>query len=395
MSNWIRSAEAALAGRPSDDITVDVLPRHAPALIDADGVRALVSPFLAAFMWAAAVFRDTQAHHTLDPLALLFRVLAFALTLRALRLLIQLAHRLRVRLRLGQYGLALTPEGLLFRSPAADVVVPRAEVLDVREHGADWGNKTGQRWADVYVITHPDSGRLCITLPPVFERTPGVLAETLMRWRGVDAGHPPPANAQDTSAADGSSADATRSEPRAPIEPLASKLWERTAGGERLPAVTAVRHGSAWLQRGPYASVLLGLAVLEGYIRLPANARVQVELGPSLMLVAALVLMPLSWVVLTRINLAPRKGLALVLTPTELLARTRAGVQRVAWANVTKVTVSSRAAWSILQGAHQNRQLVVSQKRETSFQCSETFLSVPAEVVAGLCEAYRKGLVHE
>src|SRR5262245_57917427 len=98
MSNWIRAAEAATEARPTAAIAVDGLPRHAPPIIDADGVRAVVSPCLAAFMWAAAVFRDTQAHHTLDPMALLFRVLALALTLRALRLLYQLAIRAQIGL---------------------------------------------------------------------------------------------------------------------------------------------------------------------------------------------------------------------------------------------------------------------------------------------------------
>jgi hypothetical protein len=375
MSNWIRAAEAALEGRPSEGIAVDVVPGNAPALLDASGVRALVSPFLAGFMWAAAVFRETQAHQTLDPLALLFRVLALALSLRALRLLIQLSGRLRVWLARAskRYALALTPEGLLFRSPRGDVVVSRAEILDLREHSGDWGGKSGRRWADVYVITHPDSGRLFVALPPVFERTPGVLAETLMRWRGALEPPPEAARAAETP------------------ESLASKLWERVAQGERIPGVAGIHHGSAWLQRGPYASILLGIAVLDGFLRLPASARIQVSLGPALLLAAVLVVVPVGWIVFTRASLAARQGLALVLTPAELLVRTRAGVQRVAWSSVTRTEVQSRTTWSILQGAHETRQLVVHRKGEPSIQCGEAFLNVPAEVVAGLCDAYRKG----
>jgi hypothetical protein len=373
MSNWIRAAEAALEGRPSEGIAAEVLPGSAPPLLDANGVRALVSPFLASFMWAAAVFRETQAHQPLDPLALLFRVLALALSLRALRLLIQLSGRLRIWLARQRYALALTPEGLLFRAPRGDVVVARAAILDVREHGGDWGGKSGRRWADVYVITHPDSDRLFVALPPVFERTPGVLAETLMRWRGAvePASEAAPATA----------------------EPLVSKLWERVAQGERVPGVVGIRHGSAWLQRGPYASVLLGLAVLDGFLRLPPSARIQVSLGPALLLGAALVVVPVGWIVFTRASLTARQGLALVLTPAELLVRTRAGVQRVAWSSVMRIEVQSRTTWSILQGAHETRQLVVHRKGEPSIQCGEAFLSVPADVVAGLCDAYRKGLV--
>jgi hypothetical protein len=373
MSNWISAAEAALAGRPSEDVSVEVLPRSVPPLVDAPGIRALVSPFLASFMWAAAVFRETQAHQALDPLALLFRVLALALSLRAVRLLIELFGKLRIRLALQRYALALTPDGLLYRTPRGDVVVPRHEILDVRERG-EWGGKTGPRWADVYVITHPDSARTFIALPPLFERTPGVLAESLMRWRGVIEALPSPSSVE-------------------PSEPLASKLWDRVAQGERIPGVTAIRHGSAWLQRGPYASVLLGIAVLEGFLRLPDSARVVVSLGPALLLGMALIVVPVGWIVFTRASLAARKGLALVLTPAELLVRTRAGVQRVPWSNTTRCEVQSRTTWSILQGAHETRQLIVHRKGEQSIQCGESFLSLPAEVAAGLCDAYRKGLV--
>ena len=382
MSNWVRAAEAALSGHNDDEANVEVVAKFPPQILDADGVRALVSPFLAAFMWAAAVFRDTQAHHTLDPLALLFRLLALALSVRAVVLLVRLLQRVRVRLQMSRYALALTPEGVLFRSPNTDIAIPREDVLDVRERGGDWGKRSGRRWAEVYVITNPDSGRMCVTLPPIFERTPGMLVESLMRWRGAAQATP------DTDAG-----DAPTAEESAAREPLASKLWERVAAGERIPGVAAIRHGQAWLKRGPYASVLLGLAVLDGYVRLPASARVQVNTGPALLLAAALVLVPTSWFVMTRRSLAPRKGLALVLTPRELLARTRAGVQRVAWAQVTRIDISARMVWSILQGAHETRLLTIGQEREANIQCSEAFLGIPAEVVAGLCEAYRKGLV--
>jgi hypothetical protein len=279
-----------------------------------------------------------------------------------------------VRLAAARYALALTPEGLLFRSPNSDVVVPREHVLDVRARG-DWAGKSARRWADVYIITHPDSTRFYLALPPLFERTPGILAETLMRWRGVrdavtetDAGDPAP-------------------------EPLATKLWERAARREPTPGVVAIRHGSAWLQRGPYASVLLGVAMLDGFLRMSAEARALLSQGPVRLLAAALVFIPLGWIVYTRASLASRQGLALVLTPAELLVRSRAGLQRIAWSSVTRSEVRARTTWSILQGAHEARSLVVHRKDDAAIQCSEAFISTPVEVVAGLCDAYRKGLV--
>jgi hypothetical protein len=376
MSNWIRTAEAALSGRAESGSSVDVIARGSPPIIDAAGARALLAPFLAAFFWAAVVFRERQAHTPLEPLALLFRVLALALTLRALRVLIELAGRVRMRLAAARYALVLTDEGLLFRSPTGDVVVPRAEVLDVREQAAGApGAPSGLRWAAVYVVTHPDSPRLHVALPPLFGRSPRALAELLMRWSsGVVRGSAPaPASF----------------EPDA----LPSKLWERVAAGERLPGVATVRHGNGWLKRGPYASMLLGLAVLDGSLRVPVSAEQPLNMLPALLLAAALVVAPAAWILYTRISLAARGGIALLLTPAELLTRTRGGITRVDWPSVTRCEVQSRSTWSLLQGAHQSRSLVVHRKEHASLVCTEAFLSLPAEVVAALCDAYRRGLI--
>jgi hypothetical protein len=196
-----------------------------------------------------------------------------------------------------------------------------------------------------------------------------------MRWRGVrDAAADPEADNP------------------AP-EPLATKLWERAARREPTPGVVAIRHGSAWLQRGPYASVLLGVAMLDGFLRMPAEARALFNQGPARLLAAALVFIPLGWIVYTRASLASRQGLALVLTPAELLVRSRAGLQRIAWSSVTRSEVRARTTWSILQGAHEARALVVHRKDAPAIQCAEAFISTPVEVVAGLCDAYRKGLI--
>src|SRR5262249_25066565 len=148
-----------LAGR-TEVPDAETIPRVAPPLLDAATMRAVVAPFLAGFVWAAAVFREMQAHQSLDPLALLFRVLALALSVRALRLMFLLYARLKVTLAWRRYALVLTPEGLLYRSPQSDVVVPREQVLDARERDAAWANKGGRRWAEVFVVTHPETGRL-------------------------------------------------------------------------------------------------------------------------------------------------------------------------------------------------------------------------------------------
>jgi hypothetical protein len=377
MANWIREAEHALgaAGAPSVHSSAEVVEKHAPALIDANGARALVAPFLAGFMWAALVFRETQIHSTLEPLALLLRLLAYALTLRAVRLLWVLAGRIRLALQRSRFGLVLTREGLFLRAPDRDVVVPQEDILEIREQAATaLGSRATQRWADVYLITRPETGRVYLALPPIFGHSPRALAEQLMRWRHGAPDPAPPV-------------DVTKDE-------LPNRLWDRAAQGEAIADVVAIAHGQRWLARGPYASMLLGLAVLDGYVRLPAQARDQLEPGPALMLASALVIVPAAWAFFTRARLRSRRGLSLVLTPGALLVRAaRGSAIRLPWSDITRVEVHSRNSWSLLRGAFDARTLLVHRKQEISAQLTEDFLALPIDVVAGLCEVYRKRAV--
>ena len=240
------------------------------------------------------------------------------------------------------------------------------------------------------MITQPRSGRLFVALPPVFERTPGVLAERLMRWLGP----PPEANESDAEPSDDAAPQpSAAASAEAGPHPLATELWERVARGERPTGVTAIPHGSGWLQRGPYASMLLGLAVLEGYLRLPTATRERIDATVPLVLVGALVIVPVGWLLLTRSQLKVRRGLAGILTPTEFLLRTRAGVLRVAWPVVQRADIESRAAWSLLLGAHEARSLAIRRKAALPLQYQESFVGVPLEVLAALCDAYRRSRI--
>jgi hypothetical protein len=391
MSSWIETAETALRATGSaSSVDVEVLQPGRPPVFDAQGVRSLVAPFMAAFIWACSIFREVQSGTTLDPLALLLRLLALAMTVRAITLLWLLGKRMQLWLRASQYGLALTPEGLLFRTPDMDLALPREDILEVRERGR-WRDRGGRRFADVYVITQPRSGRLFVALPPIFERTPGVLAERLMRWLGA----PPPSESENEPDSQPemlavSPPTAAEANERAP---LASELWERAARGERPAGVTVIPHGRAWLQRGPYASMLLGLAVLDGFVRLPQATREKVDVTVPLVLVAALVIVPVGWFFITRAQLKSRRGLAAVLTPTELLLRTRAGLLRTAWTSVERIDTDSRAAWSLLLGAHEARTMIIRRTKAAPLQYHESFIGVPLEVLSGLCDAYRKSRI--
>lgn len=368
MSHWIQDAEAALAGQKSPD--VDTVPVVKPPLIDADATRALIAPFLAAFFGAAAYFQEQRTGQPFDPIAMGLRVLAMAMLVRTFVLGFGFWRRLKLSMASAGYGLVLTDEGLLLRRPDGDVVVPKADVLAVKERG-EWSGRSGGRWNDVYVITRPSSGRAYLSLPPIFDRSTGVLAERLMRWRGV-------VKAPEDY------------EPPAPSE-LPSKLFDQAASGDAAPDITVIRHGSAWLRRAPYATMLLGLAILDGFLRLPEAKRAAVGALVPGIIVFALLIVPVLWAIMIRYDIKPRKGVSLVLTPAEMLMRTREGVHVVRWQKLEQLRVESKRSWSLLHGQHEVRSLAIHRSDGDSISYLESFLGAPVEVVIALCDALRKG----
>jgi hypothetical protein len=136
--------------------------------------------------------------------------------------------------------------------------------------------------------------------------------------------------------------------------------------------------------------MLLGIAVLDGFVRLPRQAAQAINPLPALLLAAALVIVPAAWFLFTRASLRGRKGLTLVLSPVDLLSRGRGGVMRAPWTSVSRVEILVRSSWSLLQGAYSSRTLIVSRVREASVECAESFMEEPVEVVAALCDVYRK-----
>jgi hypothetical protein len=368
MNSWVEKAERAFAGTAADG--VEVVEGKRPPLLDALAMQALTSPFVAALMWVAAVFRETVAGHPWDWLALLGRCIALALTARALLLGWRFWKRFGVWAACSRYRLALTDEGLILRTPQGDTALAREQVVGAVEQG-EWGARGGRRWSEVYLVSSPDSGRLYTAVPPLFGRTPGVLAEKLMRWMGVR--------------------DDSGQAPGAEREQLASRFYDRVAAGERPPGVSVVLQGRAWIRSGPYATVLLGMALLDGLVRLGFRGQVTVSPIAIIVIAVALLLVPLTWLLLVRQHVEPRKGIALIMTPAEMLMRTREGVLRVSWSNLAGLQIASKTAWSVLEGPYRSRTLIIRRKDEPPINYLESFLGVPAEVVVCLAEAYRKG----
>ncbi|GAB5548346.1 MAG: hypothetical protein SangKO_081060 [Sandaracinaceae bacterium] len=370
--SWVTDLEAALARGRSDDDSVRVLSPQRPPILDADGIKAVVAPLFAAIFWGAAIFREMIGGTPLDPIAVVLRLLALGMTLRVLFLGAELLRRIGVWIQARSYGLALSDGGLLFRTPEADYAVAKADVIGISERGRWQERSAGRRYGDVYVVLDPEAsgGRTHLALPPVFEDTPGLLAERLMRWRGA----PPEAEPKDA----------------APAE-LASRLYDDAVKGDVPAGVIAIRHDRQWLRKAPYAPVLAGVVAVEALLRAGSGVWQAIEPWMGGLLVLALMAIPARWLWQTRREVKPRKGLALVMTPAEVLIRTRAGMLRVRWKDLAQVTLDAKKKWSVLEGAHRARQLVLLRATAPAIRYDEPYLGLPVEVAKLLLDAYRTG----
>jgi hypothetical protein len=370
MNNWIEEVESALGGRPS--ATVEIVPSLRPPLFDPQGMQAITAPVLAAFVWTVEIFRESLNANPLDPIALLLRLIAFALTVRAALTVKQLWRRFRSWLSYKNVVLALSDKGLILRTPECDTVVERKDIVGIREEGYMIRSR-GRRWRDVYVITRPESGRLYLAIPPFFEATPAVLAEKLSRWLGV---LPHPTNP-------------TFPKP----QPMISSLYNKVAAGEHIEGATMIRNSASWIKRGPYATILLGVAILYGYLRIPFDSWGNIGPIAPLILVVTLVVVPFIWIWLTWQNIKPRKGIALLLMPAEMIMRAKQQMLRVRWSNLSRIDITSKSVWSILEGISENKTLVIYRKNEPEIRYRDVFLDAPLEAILALIDAYRRGLL--
>ncbi len=371
-TNWVVRAEAALGGGAAHSEEDTVLLGQRPPLLDADGTKAVLAPVLAALVWGAAVFREMLTQTSLDPMGMAFRLIALGLTLRVFLFGGLLLHRFRVWLRSSRYGLVLTPEGLLFRTPTHDIAIATESVVAVTTSKSDQPRKPGQRWGDVYVVVDPALGRTHLTLPPVFGLSARALAEQLLRWRGP-LPEPRPVDAEPAL--------------------QANQVYGSAIAGLVDPETTVIHHDLGWLKKGPYAVLLVGIIAFDAMSRGGAEALEVLEPWMIAGLLLTFLAIPARWFWMARREVSPRKGLTMVLTPAELLIRTRHGFLRSRWGDLARVSIDSKTKWSVLEGAHQERQLVMTRKHAATIRYDEPYLGLPAEVVKALLDGYRTGLL--
>lgn len=374
---WITEAKGA--GSSTDDI--DVYPGHRPPLWDRHTVVGALVFLLGAGATAQGFWLAAVEKSPLLPSALLFQAVGIAMMLRSVLQLFALAARLRLALAAKSHRLVLHPEGLLWSQPKGDLAIPREDLLDLGELDGDWGKRNRGRYSDIYLIFHPRlgigrDGMALAALPPIFGESPGVLAEALMRWRG------PIESADAPSAAE-------------PVR-LASKMYDQTTLGDVPAGVTLLRHNRSWARRGPYASLVMGIVAGFALLRMAESIAGVSAAVWAIGAIAICVLIPLRWLALTWREVAPRKGVALLLTPAEVIVRTRSGILRARWSSVENVVVLRQPNFSLLEGRSHTERLVFDRgEDQPPIRYDDAFLGVPAGAAKRLVEVYRRGLVRE
>jgi hypothetical protein len=337
---------------------------------DGGSVRALVSLLMAGLLVAAAILRARVAAGAgFDLLGSLLRTAAVAFGVRALlHLLLAVRGALR-RARRGGRVLCLGEAGLYERTAAGERWLSRADALAVvvRESAGRW---LGQE-RPVFVVAHPGRDVRYLELDARYAGSPEVLGARLERWLaapiGGDPVHPPP-----------------REEP-------VEERYARAARGQLAPGDVVVAEGGSYRLRAPFAGLLGVVFALDALAHAGAlRARIVPVVLLSCVLAIALVA---GWLVWMSRRTKSRLGIAMLLTPEELIVRGPGGALGIPWGQLAQPTVNTRLGWSPFFGSFAARSLALGDAHGTQLSFDAGFLGVPPEVLAALIEAYRAGRV--
>lgn len=364
-----RALEEALAGRGSQGI--EVIRGTRPALLDVQAAKALSAPFLAAFMIAAAVLRMQIATTSLDLLTLLLRTAAFAFSLRALILLVRFGMRLAKDVKAPEHRLAFSRDGLLWQRPEGTRFIPRGHVVALCVPEAKSSRLLSESYLPLLLVKRPNGQGLYESLPPYFAASSDILAARLSRALGLDTeaeAFPPP-----------------------PPHDAAQERYMRAVDGKAGPGETVVPEGRGYRLRGPYG-VLLGVVFAVDALITATSHRAQLLQPVLLSCILALVL-PGAWLFVMSRRASVRLGIAMLLTPEELIVRGKQGVVSVPWNQLGDVTLKLREMWSPFVGGYTVKTLLITTHEGAFMSFDGGFLGVPPEVVLELCAAYRKGKI--
>jgi hypothetical protein len=187
-----------------------------------------------------------------------------------------------------------------------------------------------------------------------------------------------------------SSAPATveESEPCGPLRSSPAELFDLyLAGPGQFPAACALPAGRAWLMSGPYAGLVFALVLGVHALVVPLLRT------PLTLLLVPVACAPLAlWWWRGRATRRARGGVAMLLTPTQLIVRDAIGARSAPWSEVQAVRAESQPAWDMLRGARRAPLLLISRRGTPPLLLREDELGVTVPRALRLVEAYRSGV---
>jgi hypothetical protein len=362
---WVETLRAAARGKAESGI--EIARAESSGLLDGPLVRVLTSWLMAAFVVAAALLRTRIAHAvTFDLMVVVLRTAALAFVVRAL-----IASGLLLRARTSENAragrvLAWSDAGIYERLGERERFLARADVARIVV--AEEPGRGPLRGPDTVFVV----GRLVTQqywqLGPGYAASGEILGARLARWLERTPVAPSPAGGT----------------PRADS---IDRRYERAAQGKPDAGDIVVPEGFGYRLRAPYAALLGGVFSLDTVISAgPLRARV---LPVALFASVLAVLFVGAWFLWMRRRRAVRLGIALVITPEEVLARGPAGVVGVPWGQLASAQVLLRLAWSPFFGSFAARSLLLTTPSGERLTFDAGFLGVPADVLAAWLDERR------
>lgn len=356
-------ARALLAAKSLD--SEHLIDSRAPSALDLVDSRVLVSAMVGLVMVALVQLNAARHVGVLDALDLALRMVALGSLARLAFAVGELSVKHARARRASRRSIALLDEHLVLfdgGDATSDRIVRRDEVV-----GA-YGGRRLDGSAELWLFVARAGVPSALSADVVTAADPAVLATRIQRWRG----RAPTVNNDKYP-------DATRTP---------DKELDRIARGELGVGECAIPLSYRWLARGPYAAAAFVLVLGERAMHLPSGARLA---APVLGLSLACVALPLAWLAIQLRAARPKRGVAVTLTPAELLLREAAGIHRAPFGDVSGLSIRSRRTWTLMGGVSNERVLVVERASNTDLTFDERAMRISAPALAALLEAYGEG----